>query len=322
MKKNLVLSVIAAIFGFISCTNDEDMAVKSETTVTFSIQTEPLLSTRAAAPTVTGKDARYIVEVWNADSTARLQRIVQINQTSFSLVLDRALSYTVAVWVDYVNTGTETDYYYVTTNFKDIELNTIDEDPGAFEERRYLMSNLPARDAFTGVFPFIDGQPYPTNLLVKRPLAKINIIATDAGLWQSSSTINGDTIKLSITNPAYYTYNVLLQHPVATSTKLTFVNNIAANVYANYPVGVNQIVLSGLYFANTASANNSASTPNFVIHTQIGSNPERPVIPITGLPFKRNFITNITGGLIFNSANFDIDTNSQYDDPDINETIP
>ncbi len=325
MKKNLIIVIMSVIFAFVSCTKDQDIAADRSEAVTFSIQTEPLITTRAAAPAVTGKDARYIIELWDADNTARVERIVQLNNPSFSLILDKALSYNVAVWVDYVNdvddgTGTPTDFYYATEDFKRIALNAIDGTTGPYSERVYLMSNLPARDAFTGVFPFLTGQPYPTTLQVKRPFARVNVIASDAGLWKNRSEINGDTIKVSFTNAGYYTYNILTQLPVSTSLNVGFTNSIPASVYNTYPDGVNQTVLSGLYFANPTLDGYSAHSKIFTIITKVGNGANR-VDSIPNLPFKRNFNTNITGGLVFTTAPFSIDTNTEYDDPDIDTTL-
>ncbi len=327
MKKNLFVAIFAVISGLLSCTNEDVTAVTPETeTVTFNIQPDAKASTRAAAPTVDGKDTRYIVELWKADKSERIERHVQLNDPSFSLLLDRAVSYYVAVWVDYVTDVDDTtpepdDYYYVTTNLKSVTLNTTDQTPGAFDTRVYQMSNIAARDAFTGVFSFASGQPYPTSLQVTRPLARINVIATDAGLWKNRTETQGKDIVIRITNPGYYTYNVLEQKSVATGINVEFDNTITPATYGTYADGVSQTVLSGLYFADTNTTDVLLSTRTFTLHWKVGTNDELALPAITSLPYKRNYNTNITGGLIYNSVNFEIDTNSNYEATPINTNL-
>lgn len=320
MKKNLIVAIIASMSALASCTQEDMPTQPQPETVTFSIKADSKATTRAIAPTVAGKDTRYIVELWNEAKTTRIGRYVQLNNPSFSLILDKALSYNVAVWVDYVtdvddSTPTPADYFYVTTDFQRIVLNSLDGDPDAFDGRIYKMSNLASRDAFTGIFTFTAGQPYPTTLQVKRPLARINVIAKDASVWKSQPEINGDSITVRITNPGYYTFNALTQTCVATGIDVEFTNTIYASTYNNYPSGESQTVLSGLYFAQTDENTNLTNTQNFSIHWKVGQGTETN-INLTALPFKRNYNTNISGGLIFNVANFSIDTNSTYDTPD------
>ncbi|MDR2955019.1 MAG: hypothetical protein LBV43_08055 [Prevotella sp.] len=325
MKTKLWLAFIVAFSTLISCTKDEIKETEplaQPEVVTFSIQSVvSKTSLRAAAPVVTGKDARYIVELWNSNKNSRIDRIVQLNNPSFTLILDRSISYNVAVWVDYVDdvddaTGTPSDYFYLTTDFQRIVLNSLDGDPDAFDGRVYQTSNLPARDAFTGIFSFAAGQTYPTTLQVKRPLARINLVATDAGLWKNRSEVNGATLTFRVTNPGYYTFNVLTQSCVATGLNIEFQNTIDASVYNTYPDNQSQTVLSGLYFANTNSADNGGNTKTFTLHWQIGTGTEGN-ITLSDVLFKRNYNTNFTGGTLFNPVSFTIDANSEYDEPDV-----
>lgn len=178
-------------------------------------------------------DLRYIFEIYPKDGTkgieSRIQREVihravgETGEMNFKLKLN-ARKYTILFWVDYVGKGTTKDLYYDTESLLEVKI-----------KRPYTGSH-DIKDAFTQV-KTLDLSPYREQkdvviherIELKRPLAKIELIATDIQKYIDSRRALSGAVAMPAKVVLTYLpsigeqYNVLTQRPERYSDSETFV---------------------------------------------------------------------------------------------------
>lgn len=125
---------------------------------------------------------RYTINVYDAKERAAspvpkttLRFTAPIDQTIDNWVPLELLpgDYRLVLWADYVDSASDLDKYYDTSDFGEIILNNVNGHPG---------SN-PYRDAFYGETNIHIGQPYEAeteaSVVLKRPVAKYTFISND-----------------------------------------------------------------------------------------------------------------------------------------------
>ncbi len=332
---NKVYWIYIFIIGcFLSACTQETSIIPSDTnTVIFDISTGTTISRAGGAPDQrpAGYDTRYIIEVWNSDNSALLMdRITQMNKTTFTIVIGKEVAYNIAVWVDYVEQGTTDDNFYSTESLKGVHMNLpsheYGQNPSGSPRYWYDTSDIGILDAFTGCFPFAAGSTPSGALIVKRPFARVDIVGSDAGQWKNlSKAKNGSSgyYNLDFSNEGwdfYQEFDVLTQKAQKRSVSegpdnlwLKHLNTLEPGNetkpgYSSFADVHSECVISGLYFAN-----NSTTTISFYLSGKIMAPTVSKVEHFDiYVPIQRNCVTTVTGSIFFGETTFSIDVEDAY----------
>lgn len=166
-------------------------------------------SDRGGATNVSAADyrQRYILEVWSEDGTAKQFREVKVSEIGsaaplFSLRLLPA-KYRMAVWADFVTAASVTtevpggaDLFYRTDDLTGITVLNAD-------------FNSDAKDAYAAAFDAdLSGSGLGIAVTLRRPLAKVRLVALDADRINSSAGADGCTSNITGVG-SYNRYDVL-----------------------------------------------------------------------------------------------------------------
>ncbi len=212
MKKMKVLAFMLLGFGlmFTACSEDESAAgVKGTGTgesvnVKISLSASDGITVRAASYTnsenggitnVTEGYLRYILAVYdsNGDLVDQLHTTVTDNFSGsaeeFEVTLTDGAEYTAVGWSDFVTSEDGDDNHYDTSNFPEI---TYSEETITLNDESY--------DAYYASYTFTASSDGEESLTLKRPFAKLRIVATNA---DDSNT--PDAIKITYDGLTRYT---------------------------------------------------------------------------------------------------------------------
>lgn len=152
---------------------------------------------------------RYILEAWSEDGNTKQYREVKITEIGGDAPVfsPRLLSakYKMAVWADFVTAASvtagtpagSTDLFYQTDNLTDITVLKAD------------FSN-DAKDAYAAAFDAdLTGSGLSLAVTLRRPLAKIRLVALDADKANSNAGLDDCTASLVYSNCANRSYNAL-----------------------------------------------------------------------------------------------------------------
>ena len=182
MKRFLALA--ALVLGMVSCQTEPeglDVIVGGEQEVMVNVALPE--GTRASSAdgfdlnslATTDYSLRYILEIYLKNEQGEVlydkcQRHVKVSDdtsVAFPVRLAQGRDYQVTVWADIVEDGSEADRYYNTAAGLDaISIGTWN----AMDE---------TRDAYTGSKGIDDFNGSPIDLILKRPFAKVRVVATD-----------------------------------------------------------------------------------------------------------------------------------------------
>lgn len=327
MKKLLFMVAALAAFTFTSCNSDDDIQGLVNNgdmeEVTFSINPDTGVKTKAAAPKVEDYNLRYILEVWSTGTTparigSRYEHIVAYSGSAypsgtFSLSVPKGSNFDVVVWVDYVTTAAATsaavttpttDNHYVTTS-----LNAI-------TRKGSWAVGMDDQDAYTAVEHWTSGTG-ATSITAKRPFAQINIAASDKDKWNSEFKYTEDQeLSVSITITAPSTYNAVKGDVETTTSSVTVAQVTKADDTPEMPDQINYY--SGLIFAPTKGEGYDKDKLFSIDITATMETNTGTLSPtaytLTNVPLTKNWSTNISGNLFIGEAtNFTITTDTAFD---------
>lgn len=222
-----------------------------------------------------------------------------------NITLSRGENYTFLFWADKVSDpttaqGLATDNFYNTADLRSV---TVD--------NTAYSGNDDSRDAFCKCVSDIGADTFKYTIILRRPFAQLNVIATDVRAFHNEV---GETLfnymfptRFGIAFTAPTKFNV--ESGKATESK-PFVSK-DLTVYGTYVDSLGLQTLTMDYILAPAGE---------VALTDIVWSAEKPVSPITrtftNIPLQRNYRTNIMGGLLTNTGNFNVSINPGWYEPD------
>ncbi len=335
MKKNgLLLAIFAFVLLLTSCSQEDSLDLTSNPgTISFSIGTPVDKISRAGTPpTVAGYKTRYIVELWKpaSDSPTTYDKRMEQFSSSFTLTIDKTITniadYRIAVWVDYVKSAEndpKKDCYYLTNNNNKglTDVYMLGSDGTSYVNtatRDYTNVDFGSRDAFATMVSFGTMQSSGNKITARRPLARIELYASDAEVWKEELKIEQPNITFSINSNANSKYNVFDSSVDNTTFNIIYSNIISYDDYINaannYFDKTNPApVVTAFYFVPSGGNTDR----RMVVKATYSSPTKTPTNYIfddktSWLDFKPNYITKVTGALLFNVNNFSIEVDEDY----------
>lgn len=166
-----------------------------------------------------GFDIRYIVEIYQvsdsyAETVGNLEkRIVRTEETIIEdgvYNIDEKIElhagmYSVMVWVDFVDKGTDTDYYYNTDNLHEIRINRIGGEYPGYDVTKDAFSAQKDLD----LIPYANDRnvDYSMEIAVERPFAVYQVVTTDIDKYKANNaTASYSGIRPDVTDAVYGLY--------------------------------------------------------------------------------------------------------------------
>lgn len=229
---------------------------------------------------LSGFDIRYIVEIYKvADSygetvgnlVRRIERIESdiiengIYEVDEEVKLHAGL-YSVMVWVDFIKKGTDTDYYYDTSNLHQIKTIGVDGVYNGYDATKDAFSAQKSMD----LIPYANERfvNYDMEVPVKRPFAVYRVVAKDLAEYISDfPEMPYPSIKPVRTNAKYSLYfpmgyNVYYGVPENMKSNVSYVYDIVETVE-----GEEAVIASDMVFVDD---NETFYYLNFSIYTEEG----------------------------------------------------
>lgn len=304
MKKLFALALV--VLGLAACQTDpSDLNVNFDGTTTVCLTLPEDAITRAGGSESAksglannpGSWVRFKMQIFDANNNASSEEFVKWVQddndtsTPFSVTFPVQLvpgrAYTFVAWADIVDADNAVSPYYDTTNLNDIKLigewNAMDEARDAFTDKCVI-------DNYAGTSSI--------NLNLKRPFAKVRVIATDLekvtnlGLTPTKATVRYTEVAAS--------YNALTQKVLTTAAKAHEEYTIAE--YTNDNSDTQMVLYTDYIFAN-----NEQGAVSFTIETFDQNDQTIKLTTFnTDIAVKRNMLTTIKGDIMTTSNNITV----------------
>lgn len=326
--KHLTFILYIVVLALFSACNDDVFVTDTdmeELQLNVGLDAEP--NTRGDMPAILGFDKRYILEVWEKTGTNTwtfrqryLQTTAVAGANSFTLRLPKNTDYDIVVWVDYVTQSTTADLCYNTnTNGEGLSYVSI-KNPGTTAAPQTLPY---PQDAFTATVSWSVAKVNNT-ITAKRPLAQLNIRASDADEWKNIFNFSADPIKMrAYMKSIAVEFNAITGAAGARSTPDfnwtydAYPAFIGGKYEFNYTSGA--VYYSCLVFANDRDpADKYAVTFSRSIGTHVQDKKDYtvpdllPDIDMTNIPLRRNYSTNVTCDLILGDVTFNVTVESGF----------
>ncbi|MDO4789435.1 MAG: hypothetical protein Q3998_00530 [Porphyromonas sp.] len=329
-KLALYLSGLCLLFTACQDKIDQEIIGKTEESnvnFTLSLPVDGEINTRAALygensnsaaggitnVDMTTYDLRYQLAIYRVDgaetlvAVAPIKKIVDSYQpVTYSLRLTPNRTYKAVVWADFVRQGTDEDLHYNTSNFKSITYTNPDE---------HRVLNDESRDAYFVTQEFQIGDTgINQTLVLKRPFAKLRIIATDWGLHNLEMA---DNYKITYYNcKRFKNINAVTGEsesddlPATETMFYTGSINKAQKEYAlNYDLSANNRTVVVDYLMTDLSN----QTPIHIkFEASDGTTPVAAYNFKTNIPIQRNWLTTIIGNLLTHNATFNISIEESF----------
>lgn len=261
MKRNFLFALVGIIAMLTSCNKEEVGSLATNKTTSFNVSVDGGVKTRAEVTDLT----RYVMEVYKGTTATGTpeMHIEQATGTFTDMLLDNGQEYTVLFWADY---GTpSTDGTHNATN----EYNATD-----LKAARVAAGKQPTKAAYAGVSKFTVGttdESVYTNVTLTHAVAQVNFMQTES--------LTSATNTLTVSYPESYSLNV--GDNAVTKIDGAITHTFAYNQKAAGTLGTSYIIAA-------------TSTPKTVMEVTATLNSET-AIPVTNVPFERNYKTNISG---------------------------
>ncbi|MBS7347751.1 MAG: hypothetical protein KIG61_04975 [Muribaculaceae bacterium] len=249
-------------------------------------------------------DLRYQLAVYqvNDDNTTRLVIPAQTvsvdnySEVDYSLRLTPNRTYTFVVWADFVTQGSQADLHYDTADMENISCLDAND----------AMLNDESRDAFFVTETVTVGEDgLDKELVLRRPFAKLRVIATDWGI--------GDLDLPDAFDVTYYGCNRfegLNARTGETVTTTALADDCSVSYHATidkdnkeYTLGYDSSDRNRTLIVDYLVAQPSQTS----IHLTLAPNGNLPVRDFsTDVPIRRNWLTTILGDLLTTGANIHI----------------
>lgn len=304
MKKLFALALV--VLGLAACQTDPsdlDVNFDGTTTVCLTLPEDAITraggseSAKSGLANNPGSWVRFKMQIFDANNNASSEEFVKWVQddndtsTPFSVTFPVQLvpgrAYTFVAWADIVAGDGDVSPYYDTTNLNDIKLigewNAMDEARDAFTDKCVI-------DNYAGTSSI--------NLNLKRPFAKVRVIATDLekvtnlGLTPTKATVRYTEVAAS--------YNALTQKVLTTAAKAHEEYTIAE--YTNDNSDTQMVLYTDYIFAN-----NEQGAVSFTIETFDQNDQTIKLTTFnTDIAVKRNMLTTIKGDIMTTSNNITV----------------
>lgn len=270
MKKLLLL--IVAIIALVACDKDQDMdlVLGVENTITLNLDGATRGDAGLELQTLdAGYRYRYILEVYHNGKYSRQVQYDTSTSTAFKVNLPPNRAYTFVAWVDIVAAEATESPYYTTEN----GLNQI--------SIKNWVANDDHRDAFTGftsVQSFSSSSTIDLNL--KRPFAKVQIVATNANAEVTKAAVSYSTQVATSFNAASGAFN-----------------NLTNRSFAQYALEGCGAAGDKVIFSDYIFADEQPSPLSLTLTLYDAGNNTRKELSTT-VSIKRNTLTTIKGGIL------------------------
>ncbi len=199
MRKLLYILLLAVGCTMASCVHDtpedggvDPTLINVTTTLKFDLELLPIDIDVTRTSAQSDMQPRIIVEAY-IDGSRELREVVlydmQPEQTSIELPLElklNALDYDLMVWVDYVERGSDEDYFYNTSDLSEVTILEPYRGSTDYRDCIYGKANLDLRDYRDQWSVNLD-----LHIDMVRPLAKYQIIATDVDEFLTTTGSEG-----------------------------------------------------------------------------------------------------------------------------------
>lgn len=259
-------------------------------------------------------DLRYQLAIYRVEgasttieAVAPIKKVVDTYQpVSFSLRLTPNRTYKAVVWADFVPQGTEADWHYNTTNFTNIVYK---------DAHKTDILNDESRDAYFVTKEFrLDNADINEDLVLKRPFAKVRVVATDWGLYDLEKA---DNFKVTYYGCKRFTaMNAVTgvasseDLPSPGTVSYTGTINKTQKEYAlNYDLSANNRTLTVDYLMTDLTE----QTPiHMVLEALDGTTSIAKHDLKTSIPIQRNWLTTITGNVLTTGATFSVSIDENF----------
>lgn len=297
MKKFLFLGAMAAmLLGTASCSNDmEPQAKDGEALVQYTVTLGDGIDSRTISDGTKANTLKFAVFTEDGQHLDALDQEVPVENKSATITtkLARYHTYKLVFWAQ----NSECDAY----DTSDMSAIKVDYDP--------VNCNDESRDAFYKMHVQEMGNtPVNENIVLTRPFAQINFLASDAAGVQG---LDAYTSKVTVTGVP--TQLNTLDGTVAEPTDVTFDYALLPNEtlvnYETYKYVAMNYVLAAV----------DKELKNTVELTINDGSQDVNTVTVNGCPVQRNYRTNIFGDLFTVEGNFNITIDPIYDQPDLPE---
>lgn len=260
MRKNFLFALVGIIAMLTSCNKEEVGSLTTNRTTSFNVSVDGGVKTRAAVTDLT----RYVMEVYKGATAATGTLVMHKEQATgvFSdIVLDNGQAYTVLFWADY-GTPSAGGTHNVANEYNAADLKVA------------KVAKQPTEAAYSGVSKFTVGttaESAYTNVELKHAVAQVNFAQTEK--------LTSATNTLTVSYPESYSLNV--EDNAVTKIDGAVTHNFTYNNDAAGTLGTSYIIAA-------------TGTPKTVMEITATLNSET-VIPVSNVPFERNYKTNISG---------------------------
>ena len=292
MKKFLAFLLFAAVlFGAASCGNEEissSVADGDQVEVTFTAKLTNI-GTRAFGEAEKITTLRYLVfDAVSKTPITRLGGVISADEgtTHFEvpMTLIKGVSYDILFWADSGN-----DIYSIneTTGIVTVDYTNA-------------VANDESRDAFFGVKRSFNVSNSDTDVTLRRPFAQLNVLTTDIAAAKDAAVVK---IVSELTTTTYSTLNPFAgegQTDVDGATEVTFSLSACPDLDGGY-LSVNYLLVP---------ATKRLIDVEYLFkgqYTENGEPFELATLNLTNIPVQRNYKTNISGSLLTDDTNFNVD---------------
>ena len=296
MKKTLL--IFAAIALLASCNKAQEQPQTASFTVTLDAsQTKAAADGDGAAACVD----EFILQVYDAAGVLYYQktntRVENSLSTTFEVLLTKKQSFTLLFWADKAGNYSTSDLRKVTMA-----------DPAA--------AGLDSKDAFCACYELSaaeNANGLSKNITLKRPLAQLNIIATDLKARKEKLTpeayakFEPKNQEVSLTVPTKF--NVQTSETSEPQT----IDLAEAGCYGNYSEPSDKTTMfMGYVFA---AADQELAEISYAF--ELDGTPNS--IEITNVPYRRNYRTNIIGSFFDVNTTWTVTIDPDWDQPEYNK---
>ena len=244
-------------------------------------------------------DLRYQLAIYRIDGsdyveaiTPQMKVVDSYEPVTYSLRLTPNRTYQVVVWADFVKQGETTDLHYNTADFRDIRVADGKEASG------YL--NDESRDAyFISQKITVKDEGVTEDLTLKRPFAKIRVVATD---WNYEKLEMPDNFKVSYYGCKRFV-NLDAVLGVSSSDDLPASGNTVYTATINkdekdYALNYDESEHNRTILVDYLMTDKDEQTPiHFTLEALDGETPLMAHDLKTDIPIQRNWLTTIIGNL-------------------------
>ena len=306
------LALVALVLGLASCQKDTegfDVAVNGEVSTKVTVNLADDSGTRAGSNesglrngVLEGNNTlRYILQVFDEDgeqSKAKMFAYTDDQTVAFDVRLVPGRNYKFVVWADVVTGENAGDWHYDTTDLTNITLkgawNAMDE----------------TRDAFTCVKTVEDfNATTPINITLTRPFAKLRVVTTDMNELMG---VNPQYAEVEYTTAYRPSFNAFAGSANAKgSESKTHTYRIAS---------YNETGASKTLFTDYLFAIDDQEPVQFILSVYEDKQMNSLVRTThfnTDIPVKRNYLTTITGNVLTDGNEINVEIEDEFDTPAI-----